>query len=352
MCDKKTEQRVVIKFLVKRGVSSAEIMKQLTNVYKDDCLKKTAVYEWAKRFREGRESVEDDSREGAPSTSRTAQNVDRLRVRVLGDRRVSLRMFEDELGINKETIRQMLHEDLGMRKLCAKMVPKVLTVEQKELRLSICKDMISRIEEEGEDWMSNVITGDESWVFQYDPETKRQSMQWVEKGGKRPTKARMSKSKVKSLLIAFFDINGVVHHEYVPAGQTVNGKFYIEVLKRLKARVFRARPELAERGWVLHHDNAPAHSSFAVRDFLTKNGIPTLPHPPYSPDLAPSDFHLFPQLKSYLKGNRYDGVEEVQRVTTRVLRDLSSGGFRGCFQSWIQRWRRCIELEGDYCEGL
>nr|CAH7748061.1 unnamed protein product [Callosobruchus chinensis] len=74
--------------------------------------------------------------------------------------------------------------------------------------------------------------------------------------------------------------------------------------------------------------------------------------PPYSPDLAPSDFHLFPQLKSYLKGNRYDGVEEVQRVTTRVLRDLSSGGFRGCFQSWIQRWRRCIELEGDYCEGL
>nr|CAH7735052.1 unnamed protein product [Callosobruchus chinensis] len=212
MCDKKTEQRVVIKFLVKRGVSSAEIMKQLTNVYKDDCLKKTAVYEWAKRFREGRESVEDDSREGAPSTSRTAQNVDRLRVRVLGDRRVSLRMLEDELGINKETIRQMLHEDLGMRKLCAKMVPKVLTVEQKELRLSI--------------------------------------------------------------------------------------------------------------------------------------------YPPYSPDLAPSDFHLFPQLKSYLKGNRYDGVEEVQRVTTRVLRDLSSGGFRGCFQSWIQRWRRCIELEGDYCEGL
>nr|CAH7749887.1 unnamed protein product [Callosobruchus chinensis] len=205
-------------------------------------------------------------------------------------------MLEDELGINKETIRQMLHEDLGMRKLCAKMVPKVLTVEQKELRLSICKDMISRIEEEGEDWMSNVITGDESWVFQYDPKTKRQSMQWVEKGGKRPKKARMSKSKVKSLLIAFFDINGVVHHEYVPAGQTVNGKFYIEVLKRLmKARVFRARAELAERGWVLHHDNAPAHSSFAVRDFFTKNGIPTLPHPPYSPDLAPSDFHLFPQ---------------------------------------------------------
>ncbi|VEN38465.1 unnamed protein product [Callosobruchus maculatus] len=116
MCDKKTEQRVVIKFLVKRGASSAEIMKQLTDVYKDDCLKKTAVYEWAKRFREGRESVEDDSREGAPSTSRTAQNVDRLRVRVLGDRRVSLRMLEDELGINK---------------LCVKWFPKCSQLSRK-----------------------------------------------------------------------------------------------------------------------------------------------------------------------------------------------------------------------------
>ncbi|XP_060534524.1 histone-lysine N-methyltransferase SETMAR-like [Cylas formicarius] len=278
-----------------------------------------SVYEWAKRFREGRESVEDDSREGAPSTSRTAQNVDRLRVRVLGDRRVSLRILEDELGINKEIIRQMLHEDLGMRKLCAKMVPKVLTVEQKELRLSICEDIISRIEEEGEDWII-VITGDESWVFQYDPETKRLSMQWVEKGGKRPTKARMSKSKVKSLLIALFDINGVVHHEYVPAGPCVS----------CTAGIGRTWMGAASR---------QRSSPLLIRSsrFFAKNGIPTLPHPPYSPDLAPCDFHLFPQLKSYLKGNRYDGVEEVQRVTTRVLRDLSSGGFRGCFQWWIQR---------------
>lgn len=350
--DVNTEQRVVIKFFVKSGEKPAEILRKLKVVYKDDCLSQARVYEWAKRYKEGRESVEDDPRPGAPSVARTDHNIARVRECLQADRRVTIRMLADQVGINKETIRQILHENLGMRKLCAKMVPKVLTPEQKHLRFSIAQDMLDRIAEEGTDWMSSVITGDESWVFEYDPETKRQSAQWTGPGEKRPTKARMSKSKVKSLLIAFFDIRGVVHHEFVPAGQTVTAKFYIQVLERLRARVFRARPELAEHGWVLHHDNAPAHSSYAVREFMTRKGVPTLPQPPYSPDLAPCDFFLFPQLKSFMKGNRYDGVSEVQSVTTRVLRELSSEGFEECFQKWVRRWNRCVELQGDYCEGI
>jgi len=91
-------------------------------------------------------------------------------------------MLEDELGINKETIQLILYENLGMRKLCEKMVPKLLTDEQKQLRESICQDLSDRVETEGTDWMSKIITGDESWMFEYDPETKRQIMQWVERG--------------------------------------------------------------------------------------------------------------------------------------------------------------------------
>ena len=227
MSDVLHEQRVVIKFFVKSGEKSSEILKKLKAVYKDECLSQNRVFEWARRFRSGRESVDDDPRVGAPCTSRTAENLDRLRARVLSDRRVSVRMLADELNINTFTIHQMLHEDLGMRKMCAKMVPKLLTLEQKQLRSNICADMLDRIAREGTEWMSTIITGDESWVFEYDPETKRQSMQWVEEGGERPKKARMSKSKVKSLLIAFFDIQGVVYHEYVPAGQTINAEFYL-----------------------------------------------------------------------------------------------------------------------------
>ena len=94
----------------------------------------------------------------------------------------------------------------------------------------------------------------------------------------------------------FFNIRGVVHHEYVPASETVNAKFYVEVLKRLRERVRHARPKLwAENAWILHQDNAPSHTALVTCEFLAKNKITTMDHTSYSPDLAPCDFFLFPK---------------------------------------------------------
>jgi hypothetical protein len=93
------------------------------------------------------------------------------------------------------------------------------------------------------------------------------------------------------MLIIFFDICGIVHKEFVPPGQTVNGKVYYEVLRRLRENVRCKQPEMWKYGnWLLHHDNEPAHTSFVVREFLTKNNMTTVPHPTYSPDLAPLRF--------------------------------------------------------------
>ena len=103
------------------------------------------------------------------------------------------------------SVRQRLHENLLLHKLCAKFVPKMLTIEQKERRRSTCQ----RIETEGRDWMKSIITGDESWVFQYDSGTRRQSRQWVEAGGERPKKTRMLPSQMKTMVICFFDIKAL-----------------------------------------------------------------------------------------------------------------------------------------------
>jgi histone-lysine N-methyltransferase SETMAR len=99
-----------------------------------------------------------------------------------------------------------------------------------------------------------------------------------------------------------------VHKEFVPPGQTVNGKFYYEVLRRLKENTSmrRKRPEIWKNGdWLLHPENAPAHTSLDVRKFLTKNNMTTVTHPAYSPDLAPCDFYAFPKMKLRLKGRRF-----------------------------------------------
>ena len=110
--------------------------------------------------------------------------------------------------------------------------------------------------------------------------------------------ARQVKSNEKTMLICFFDIKGLVHFEFVPKGQTVNQQLYIEVLKQLRDSVRRKRPELWRSGeWLLHQDNVPAHTELSVRQFLTKNRMTRALHPPYSPDLAPCDFFLFPRMK-------------------------------------------------------
>ena len=101
----------------------------------------------------------------------------------------------------------------------------------------------------------------------------------------------MQHSQVKVMLITFVDHQEMVHHEFVPQGQTVNQHFYKEILTRFVNKIHqKQRAFWAEKTWILHHDNAPAHTALSVKQFLVMKEITMLHHPPYSPDLAPCDF--------------------------------------------------------------
>ena len=101
--------------------------------------------------------------------------------------------------------------------------------------------------------------------------------------------------------------------EWVPSGQMVNQQcyLYIEVLTKLCECVRRKQPELWRNKLILHQDNAPAHNALSVKEFLANKNITVLEHPPYSPDLAPCNFYLFPKIKSVLKGTNFVSVECV-----------------------------------------
>ncbi|PNF44125.1 hypothetical protein B7P43_G03186, partial [Cryptotermes secundus] len=104
--------------------------------------------------------------------------------------------------------------------------------------------------------------------------------------------------------------------------------------------------------WFFHHDNAPAHTALSVRQFLTKNGMTPVPHPPYSPDHAPCDFFfLFPRMKRDMKGKRFADVAEVKEKTTEALSSISKDEFRQCFEKWNKRLDKCISVSGEYFEG-
>ena len=123
-----------------------------------------------------------------------------------------------------------------MKIVAAKFVPHVLTADQKQSRVDACRELKEHLEIDP-DLFPKVITGDESWHYAYDPETKQQSNEWKSSNSPRPKKARRVKSNVKMMLISFFDANGIVHSEFIPNGETVNQAFYLQVLKRLRDAV-------------------------------------------------------------------------------------------------------------------
>ena len=174
-----------------------------------------------------------------------------------------------------------------MRKICAKFVLRVLREDQKERRCHSSREMAKLVNSDPT-VLDALVTCDESWIYCYDPETKRQSSQWKHASSPRPNKARQSKSIHKLLMIAFFYSTGMIYIHWVPTGQRVNKEYYVEVLREFRKRFLGKRPALFKSGqWHFHHDNAPVHNSILVTDYLTKMDIKTVPHPPNSPDLAP-----------------------------------------------------------------
>ena len=126
----------------------------------------------------------------------------------------------------------------------------------------------------------------------------------------------------------FFHSTGMIYLHWVPTGQTVNKGYYVEVLRKFRKRFLGERPALFKSGqWHFHQDNTPVHNSILVSDYLTKMGIKTVPHCPYSQDLAPCDFCSFPKLKEKLKGCRYETIEEMKEAVTKVIDTLTPEDF-------------------------
>jgi len=161
-------------------------------------------------------------------------------------------------------------------------------------------------------------------------------------------KSTYGKSKLKTMLICFIDQEGIVHREFVPPGMTVNADFYCDVLRRLRENMPHKRPQKWQnQKLIIHHDNAPAHRSFKISQFLAKNSMTVVPHPPYSPDLAPCDFFLFPKLKLRMKGRRLDTIEEIQEESQQVLDTVPKRVFQECFQAWQKCWTAVFMQKGS-----
>ena len=147
----------------------------LLEAYGDSCMSRTRVFEWHKRFVDGRLSVEDDAKPGRPCSVKTDVNIEKVRELVCTDCCLTICMMADQLGINKELVRSILVDNLGMRKVCTKMVPRLLLEDQKTRQLHVCQDILQQLQTDAT-LLEKVITGDESWILNM---TQKQSIRVV-----------------------------------------------------------------------------------------------------------------------------------------------------------------------------
>ena len=154
----------------------------------------------------------------------------------------------------------------------------------------------------------------------------------------------------------FFISEGIVVQVPVPNLTSVIGIFYrhnvLSAVKRHYSTVYPRRTVLPAKGVFLLHDNAPVHKSALVKEYLAQNQIKTLPHPPYSPDLAPCDFWLNPYIKACLRGRRFETRTQVGSALFQCLKGIPKQAFKDAFTQWLHRLEKCVEAKGEYFEGL
>lgn len=183
---------------------------------------------WYKRFEEGRENIKDDQRSGRPSVV-TSSHVAAVKQLLDNDRRITIRDIVAKTDYSYGTVSGIIHNQLNMRRICARWIPKMLNTDQKRLRVECCEQLLKRFEREGEKFMDRIVTVDETWISLYTPETKAQSTMWKTPGSPSPKKFKMSQSTKKQMFVVFFDARGVILAHAVPQGQTVDAAYYTKV---------------------------------------------------------------------------------------------------------------------------
>ena len=224
------------------------------------CMDRASVFEWHKRFKEGRESMRGDERCGRSMEVRTPELIGQIKNFMDKDRHVSIETISAQFDVNVETVHTIICEELKMQKICAKFVPRVLREDLKERCCQDSREMVELINSDPV-VLDALLTSDESCIYCYDPETKRQSSQRKHTGSPRPKKARQSKSTHKLLMIPFFDSTGMIYVHWVPTGQTVNKEYYVEFLREFRKRFLWKKPALFKSGpWHFHQSTTPSLS--------------------------------------------------------------------------------------------
>jgi len=241
------EFRVLIKHCFLMGKNATRTQEWLEKCYVACAPSKTTICRWFRELKCDRTSTDNAPRPRRPNEAVTSENAKKINQIVLNDRKVKVRQIADIVKISTERVRHILHEFLNMKKLCARWVPRTLTIDQKQQRVENSEHCLALFRRNPKEFLHRFVTIDETWIHHYTPESNRQSAEWLESHESRPKRPKTQASDGKVLASIFWDAQGIIMIDYLEKGQTITGDYYVGLLNRLNSEIKKKRPHLAKK---------------------------------------------------------------------------------------------------------
>ena len=290
-----------------------EINRRMKVQYGDACLSLQQVHEWTWMFMNGISSVTDSPRPGQAHRVVTPEAIAAFGVTV--------NEIAAHLDMSHGSAHHIIHDVLWFNKVSVRVEPCQLTAGLKERHVDACKELLKRFEADSDGFLGRIVTGDETWVHYHQPETKKPSKEWRHTSSPKPKQFRTQPSAGKVMLTVFWDERGVILEPYMPRGNTVTSATYTDLLKNHLWPAIKSKLHgCLSTGILLQHDSARPHTAHSTVATIQDLSFECLPHLPYSPDLSPSDFHVFGPLKEVMGGKSFRSDEEVQQAVHKWLR--------------------------------
>ena len=226
-------------------------------------------------------------------------------------------------------------------------MPHSLNSFQKSQRVRIAKQLLEILKRASSNNWSQVVTGDESWLKYSNPP----SGQWLAPGARAPETPRLTVASKKVMIVVFWNPHGLQQISAVSQGSSLKAQEFCDtVLQQIADSPASGEARLNGKHLLVHFDNAPIHTAEIVKEKMSELSLTLLPHPAYSPDLAPSDFFLFGYLKNRAKGIDFACEDDVIEWVRDEFQRIPKGTLHRVFEEWIYRLERCIQVNGEYIE--
>jgi len=288
------------------------------------------------KFRSGEMNIEDAPRFDRPVTTDVLQ----ITALIDSDRQIIVREIAARLKIGKSTVSEHLSK-LQMIKKLDVWVPHDLTEKNRIDRISISDLLYKR--NEYDPFLKRIITGNEKWIICNNVERKR----WCKRGEPVLTTSKPGLHPKKIMLCIWWHWKRIVYYELLPDNETISSDKYCLQLDQLKIEIDKKCPELINRkGVVFHHDNARPHTSLQTRQKLLEFGWDVLP--PYSPDIAPSDYHLFRSLQNSLNGLNFASLELLRNYLDSFFAEKNQDFYERGIMELPERWKSIVQNNGAY----